>query len=124
MSPQNEKQTVFIVETPASRCYTPFLSHTIEDMGLDVLTLGDPVSDRMDSILACIREADAVLITGRPDPDMAVVAGAAVALDRPVLHMCSTDDLTSANLAAAVSKIISAADDVVAQLQAVLLPDE
>lgn len=91
-------------------------------MGLRVLTLGDPYSDRMDAIMACIRKADAVLATGKADPDMAVVVGAAYALERPVLHLCCADDLTSANMAAAVGTIIYNTDDVVARLRAILQP--
>ncbi|WP_165072800.1 hypothetical protein [Desulfovibrio sp. ZJ200] len=125
MSEQSEKkQTVYIAESAASRCYTPILRHTLEGMGLEVLTLGESRRDRMESILACIRVADAVLISGRPDTESAVAVGAAAALERPVLHLCGSDDLSSVNVAAAVSTFVYAADDVVAKLQTVLQPGE
>lgn len=91
-------------------------------MGMRVLTIGDSGEDRMEIIIACIRESDAVLITGKPDTEMAVVAGAAYALERPVIYLCSADDLTSPNVTAAASKIIFDSSEVLAELQATLHP--
>ena len=112
------KYTVCLVENAAARCHTPFLRHVIENMGMRVLTIGDSGEDRMEIIIACIRESDAVLITGKPDTEMAVVAGAAYALERPVIYLCSADDLTSPNVTAAASKIIFDSSEVLAELQA------
>lgn len=117
-----DKQTVYIVESAASRCYTPILRHLVEGMDVQVLTLGDPADNRMESIMACIREYDAVLISGAPDADMAVAVGAAYAMERPVLHLCDRDDLTSSNVAAAVATFIFDTGDVVAELQDMLQP--
>ena len=116
------KHTVCLVENAAARCHTPFLRHVIENMGMRVLTIGDSGEDRMEIIIACIRESDAVLITGKPDTEMAVVAGAAYALERPVIYLCSADDLTSPNVTAAASKIIFDSSEVLAELQATLHP--
>ena len=108
------KHTVCLVENAAARCHTPFLRHVIENMGMRVLTIGDSGEDRMEIIIACIRESDAVLITGKPDTEMAVVAG--------VIYLCSADDLTSPNVTAAASKIIFDSSEVLAELQATLHP--
>lgn len=116
------KHTICLVENAAARCHTPFLRHVLESMGLCTLTIGDIEEDRMEVIMACIRESEAVLITGRPDTDMAVVVGAAYALERPVIYLCSTDDLTSPTVTAATSKIIFNSSNVLAELQATLHP--
>lgn len=116
--------SIYLVESAASRCYIPILRHMLEGMGLRVLTLDDPFAHRMESIMACIRQADAVLITGTPDPDMAVAVGAAFALHLPIVHLCVTEDITSANVAAAVSKHIYNTDDAAAELRTILSPDK
>lgn len=77
------KYTVCLVENAAARCHTPFLRHVIENMGMRVLTIGDSGEDRMEIIIACIRESDAVLITGKPDTEMAVVAGSGLCFGAP-----------------------------------------
>lgn len=126
MSQQIEKnmaKRVYIVENAASRCYTPILRHLVEGMDVQVLTLDDSADNRMESIMACIRECDAVLISGAPDADMAVAVGAAYAMERPVLHLCNRDDLTSSNVAAAVATFIFDTGDVVAKLQDMLQPE-
>lgn len=124
MCPQNEKQTVFIVETPASRCYTPFLSHAFEYVGWHVTTLGEPIGERKGAIIRCITDSDAVIITGPADPDMAVVAGMASALGRRIVHLYAPGELTSANLAAVVDELVQVSEDAPADLWGVLKHEE
>ena len=119
-----EQPTAFIVDSSASRCYTSFLRHALEYGGMDVLTVAPNVDNRMDAIMDCIRKAYAVIVSGRPDPDMAVVAGAAYALGCHVVHLYSPGDLTSANLAAVVDTFVSASEDGPAQLWGSLQLDD
>ena len=44
-------------------------------------------------------------------------------MERPVLHLCDRDDLTSSNVAAAVATFIFDTGDVVAKLQDMLQPE-
>ena len=122
MAQKNESLTIYIAESVASRCYTSILRHCLEGMGVRGLTLGNPFSNRMEAILDCIRQCDAVLSTGTPDAESAVSIGAAAALDRPVLYLCDYAELTSPNVAAAVSKLIHDTDNVVADIREILQP--
>lgn len=116
--------TVYVVESPTSRCYTSFLCHSLEYGGVDVLTVDADIDNRLEAIMECIRNASAVIIAGRPEPDMAVVAGIAYAIGRRIVHLHAPDDLTSENLKAIVDTFVPASDDGPAELWGSLQPED